>query len=118
MIPAFIRVSGYQRPEFVGGCLGSSNYKCLIPLVWEIAKHLKYLETFLNPFFAQFFLAVVDIASLLCGYFNRFYTIMVTPQTLPMHPNEGASRTMPTKAEGLEYKATRNGNLARSGGLH
>ncbi|XP_052194720.1 endoribonuclease Dicer homolog 1 isoform X2 [Diospyros lotus] len=37
---------------------------------------------------------------------------MVTPETLPMHPVRELQERCQQQAEGLEYKATRNGNLA------
>ncbi|KAF9590984.1 hypothetical protein IFM89_000529 [Coptis chinensis] len=37
---------------------------------------------------------------------------MVTPETLPMHPVRELQERRQQQAEGLEYKATRNGNLA------
>ncbi|CAK9143614.1 unnamed protein product [Ilex paraguariensis] len=37
---------------------------------------------------------------------------MVTPETLPMHPVRELQERCQQHAEGLEYKATRNGNLA------
>ena len=37
---------------------------------------------------------------------------MVTPETLPMHPVRELQERCQQQAEGLEYKATRSGNLA------
>ncbi|KAI3492942.1 hypothetical protein L1887_42437 [Cichorium endivia] len=37
---------------------------------------------------------------------------MVTPETLPMHPVRELQERCQQQAEGLEYKATRNGNVA------
>lgn len=37
---------------------------------------------------------------------------MVTPETLPMHPVRELQERCQQQAEGLEYKATRDGNLA------
>ena len=37
---------------------------------------------------------------------------MVTPDTLPMHPVRELQERCQQQAEGLEYKATREGNLA------
>lgn len=37
---------------------------------------------------------------------------MVTPETLPMHPVRELQERCQQQAQGLEYKATRNGNLA------
>lgn len=37
---------------------------------------------------------------------------MVTPETLPMHPVRELQERCQQQAEGLEYKASRNGNLA------
>ncbi|KAF9618630.1 hypothetical protein IFM89_002325 [Coptis chinensis] len=71
----------------------------------------KVLGDILNPFFGAIFLGGSYICLLSGGYFNRFYNQWLLPNTSDAS-KEGASRTMPT-AEGLEYKATRNGNLAR-----
>lgn len=37
---------------------------------------------------------------------------MVTPETLPMHPVRELQERCQQQAEGLEYKATRSGNVA------
>jgi len=37
---------------------------------------------------------------------------LVTPETLPMHPVRELQERCQQQAEGLEYKATRSGNLA------
>lgn len=37
---------------------------------------------------------------------------MVTPETLPMHPVRELQERCQQQAEGLEYKASRSGNLA------
>lgn len=37
---------------------------------------------------------------------------MVTPETLPMHPVRELQERCQQQAEGLEYKACRNGNIA------
>ena len=37
---------------------------------------------------------------------------MITPETLPMHPVRELQERCQQQAEGLEYKASRNGNLA------
>ncbi|XP_051136464.1 endoribonuclease Dicer homolog 1 isoform X2 [Andrographis paniculata] len=44
--------------------------------------------------------------------FQPLLNPMVTPETLPMHPVRELQERCQQQAEGLEYKATRNGNLA------
>ncbi|KAL0440784.1 UNVERIFIED_CONTAM: Endoribonuclease Dicer1 [Sesamum radiatum] len=44
--------------------------------------------------------------------FQPLLNPMVTPQTLPMHPVRELQERCQQQAEGLEYKASRNGNLA------
>lgn len=56
-----------------------------------------------------------------CGVPNCFFLLqvfqpllhpMVTPDRLPMHPVRELQERCQQQAEGLEYKASRNGNLA------
>ncbi|KAL0416894.1 UNVERIFIED_CONTAM: Endoribonuclease Dicer1 [Sesamum latifolium] len=44
--------------------------------------------------------------------FQPLLNPMVTPETLPMHPVRELQERCQQQAEGLEYKASRNGNLA------
>ncbi|XP_057980803.1 endoribonuclease Dicer homolog 1 [Malania oleifera] len=44
--------------------------------------------------------------------FQPLFDPMVTPETLPMHPVRELQERCQQQAEGLEYKATRSGNLA------
>lgn len=51
----------------------------------------------------------------ICVYFQVFQPLLnpiVTPETLPMHPVRELQERCQQQAEGLEYKATRSGNLA------
>ncbi|KAH9627009.1 hypothetical protein KSS87_020660 [Heliosperma pusillum] len=50
--------------------------------------------------------------SVVWGVFEPLLQPMVTPETLPMHPVRELQERCQQQAEGLEYKATRNGNLA------
>lgn len=48
----------------------------------------------------------------ICQVFQPLLHPMVTPDTLPMHPVRELQERCQQQAEGLEYKATRAGNLA------
>lgn len=50
--------------------------------------------------------------SFLFQVFQPLLHPMVTPETLPMHPVRELQERCQQQAEGLEYKATRSGNLA------
>nr|XP_010934025.1 endoribonuclease Dicer homolog 1 [Elaeis guineensis] len=50
--------------------------------------------------------------SIVWGVFQPLLHPMVTPETLPMHPVRELQERCQQQAEGLEYKATRTGNIA------
>lgn len=52
---------------------------------------------------------------LICEFSQVFQPLlhpMVTPETLPMHPVRELQERCQQQAQGLEYKATRSGNMA------
>lgn len=52
------------------------------------------------------------ISANLLQVFKPLLDPMVTPETLPMHPVRELQERCQQQAEGLEYKATRSGNVA------
>ncbi|CBI38729.3 unnamed protein product, partial [Vitis vinifera] len=80
------------------------------PLVWEIAKlqNLVICESIAGAIFLD---SGRDTA-VVWKVFQPLLHPMVTPETLPMHPVRELQERCQQQAEGLEYKATRSGNLA------
>ena len=55
---------------------------------------------------------VTSLELLLFQVFQPLLQPMVTPETLPMHPVRELQERCQQQAEGLEYKASRTGNMA------
>ncbi|KAL0318323.1 UNVERIFIED_CONTAM: Endoribonuclease Dicer1 [Sesamum angustifolium] len=56
--------------------------------------------------------SIAGLSSSIVDVFQPLLNPMVTPETLPMHPVRELQERCQQQAEGLEYKASRNGNLA------
>ncbi|PPD88783.1 hypothetical protein GOBAR_DD14282 [Gossypium barbadense] len=102
-------VSCYQRLEFVGDAV----------LDHLITRHLFFTYTNLPPGRLTDLRAAALHVHLRHGssalekqVFQPLLHPMVTPETLPMHPVRELQERCQQQAEGLEYKASRSGNLA------
>lgn len=78
-------------------------------VVWRVSYFLKLIHFFFPLLFVFLKLKYLPIY---LQVFQPLLQPMVTPETLPMHPVRELQERCQQQAEGLEYKASRNGNIA------